>query len=577
MKTMIAIVALCVGQMAARAQLSFITNNYAITITGFTGFARNIVIPGATNGYLVTTIGANAFASKAFVNSVTIPDSVTVIGDHAFYNCVGLTNVTMGNSVAYIADWAFGNCHRLTNVIIPDSVNSIGQWTFFGCSGLGDVTIPDQVFSLGFQSFSFSGLTSVTIGAGVYSIGNLAFFGSVGLTNIIVIPGNISYASPGGVLFSHDLTRLIQYPAGRLGSYSIPIDVANIGDGAFGYCRGLTSVMIPDNVSSIGSSTFEGCSGLLAFIVDSLSSYYSSMDGVLFDRSGSLLIQYPGGRVGDYAIPYGVATIGGGAFAHCSGLTSASIPTSVTAINNLAFSECLNLTNIAVTQPNLNYSSSDGVLFNKNLTTLIQWPGGLAGSYAVPAGVTEIGDYAFFNCSHLTSVTLDDQLSSLGTYAFGSCSGLTSVTIGINVSSIGTYAFYACSKLHQAYFQGSAPSVNGGSGSADTTVFSGESGTAFFLPGTTGWSGTFGGWPTAAGSYQPQPQILGSDYGLGAQSNRFQFTISWATNTSVVVLASTNLLDWVPVITNTLVKGTNAFTDSTWTNYPQRFYRVRSN
>ena len=95
------------------------------------------------------------------------------------------------------------------------------------------------------------------------------------------------------------------------------------------------------------------------------------------------------------------------------------------------------------------------------------------------------------------------------------------------------------------------------------------------MPGTTGWGATFGGWPTAQW-YQPQPQILGFGPGFGVQSNQFKFTISWATNTSVVVLASTNLLDWTPVITNALIAGTNAFVDSTWTNYPLRFYRVRS-
>jgi hypothetical protein len=145
-----------------------------------------------------------------------------------------------------------------------------------------------------------------------------------------------------------------------------------------------------------------------------------------------------------------------------------------------------------------------------------------------------------------------------------------------SITNIGTQAFSQCTSLHQAYFQGNAPSVNGGSGSADNTVFSGESGTVYYLPGTTGWGTTFGGWPTAGGWYQPCPQILGPGYGLNAQSNGFQFVISWATNTSVVVEASTNLQNWTPIITNTLINGTNAFADSTWTNYPQRFYRIRS-
>src|SRR5262249_10613021 len=157
---------------------------------------------------------------------------------------------------------------------------------------------------------------------------------------------------------------------------------------------------------------------------------------------------------------------------------------------------------------------------------------------------------------------------SIGAYAFAFCSGLTSVTIPNSVTSIGAYAFQYCYGLHQAYFQGNAPTVDDGAGSADDTVFSGESGTVYYLPGATGWGASFGSCPTAQW-YQPQPQILASGPGFGVQSNRFQFTISWATNTSVVVLASTDLLNWTPVITNALVNGTNAFADSTWTNFPR--------
>jgi hypothetical protein len=118
--------------------------------------------------------------------------------------------------------------------------------------------------------------------------------------------------------------------------------------------------------------------------------------------------------------------------------------------------------------------------------------------------------------------------------------------------------------------------VDGQPGSADSTVFYGESsGTVYDLPGTTGWGATFGGWPTAEW-YQPKPTILGNGYGLGVHSNSFGFTISWATNISVVVQATTNLANpvWTPLATNPLVGGTNYFSDPKWTNYPRRFYRI---
>jgi hypothetical protein len=153
------------------------------------------------------------------------------------------------------------------------------------------------------------------------------------------------------------------------------------------------------------------------------------------------------------------------------------------------------------------------------------------------------------------------------------------VTIGNSVTNIGLYSFWYCTNLQQAYFRGNAPSVDGLAGSTDSTVFGGESGTAYFVPGTAGWSSMFGGWPTAWWyQYQPQPRILGSGYGLGVQSNGLQFTIFWATNAAVVVEACTNLANpnWQPLQTNTLTTGSAFFSDFQWTNYPIRYYRLRS-
>jgi hypothetical protein len=97
------------------------------------------------------------------------------------------------------------------------------------------------------------------------------------------------------------------------------------------------------------------------------------------------------------------------------------------------------------------------------------------------------------------------------------------------------------------------------------------------LPGTTGWGATFDNRPTALW-FLPNPQILNHSASFGVQPGGFGFTISWATNASVVVEAATNLANpvWIPVSTNTLTGGTNYFSDPQWTNYPGRFYRVRS-
>jgi hypothetical protein len=158
--------------------------------------------------------------------------------------------------------------------------------------------------------------------------------------------------------------------------------------------------------------------------------------------------------------------------------------------------------------------------------------------------------------------------------AFDEDLSLTSVTIPISVTSIGDGAFDGCSSLTNVYFQGNAPSLGG-------FVFGGfltphDPATVYYLPGTTGWGSTFAGIPTALWSL-PYPVILNSS--VGVRSNQFGFTVSWATNDSVVVEATTDLKNpnWSPVTTNTLSGGTFYFTDALWTNYPSRFYPLTMN
>jgi hypothetical protein len=256
---------------------------------------------------------------------------------------------------------------------------------------------------------------------------------------------------------------------------------------------------------------------------------------------------------------YPVTTIGTGAFHNQISLTGVTIPDSVTTIADYAFYGCSSLPLLLIPDSVTNIGASP-FWGCSNLT-----------SVTIPERVTSIGDYVFQLCPGLGNVIIGNSVTSIGESAFNSCFGLTNVTIGYSVTNIGLLAFSSCPSLHQAFFLGNAPTVNGRSGSTDITLFSGETGTVYYLPGTTGWGAAFGGWPTAMW-YQSHPRILS----FGVQRSAFQLTISWATNTAVVVEASTDLSNWTPVITNNLVNGTNTFRDSAWTNYPQRFYRARS-
>jgi hypothetical protein len=430
----------------------------------------------------------------------------------------------------------------------------------------GAVTIPDTtngypVTSIGDMAFyNATNVTSVTIGTNVTGIGVEAFYGCTSLTTVTIGNSvtNIEYYAFEGC---YDLTSL-----------TIGTNVTTIGQEAFSYCFSLTSVTLPASVTNFVVDQFYECDSLTAIIVDTNNPAYSSVAGVLFNKSQTTLIAYPPGKAGSgYTIPTNVTSIAGWAFVTCTRLTSITIPNGVTSIGNGAFNECISLTYVAIPASvtnfvgnpffnneslttitvdtnNPTFSSMAGVLFNKSQTFLIQYPEDKVGSsYMVPNGVTSIGDYAFGG-NNLTKVTIPDSVTHIGNYVFEYFSSLTGV-----------------------YFYGNAPSLGGGAFAGDNNV------TAYYLPGTAGWGTTFGGVPTALW-FLPNPLILDNGPGFGVKTNRFGFIISWATNIPVVVEACTNLTNhtWSPVATNTLTGGSSYFSDPQWTNYPDRFYHLRS-
>jgi hypothetical protein len=147
---------------------------------------------------------------------------------------------------------------------------------------------------------------------------------------------------------------------------------------------------------------------------------------------------------------------------------------------------------------------------------------------------------------------------------------MTNAVIGKSVATVGDMAFYICTSLAGAYFAGNAPSLGMQVFTGDTIV------KVYHLPGTIGWGTTFGNRPAALWLL-PYPVILTTAPSFGVQTNRFGFIISWATNVPVVVEASVNLASAKhPVSTNSLTDGWSYFSDQQWTNYPARFYRLRS-
>src|SRR5665213_2273810 len=455
----------------AQAQFIYTTNNGAITITGYTGSGGAVTIPATINGLPVTSIGDHAFYATG-VTVVTIPASVTNLGDEVFVGSTRLTVITVdtNNPVYSSVNGVLFDKSQTTLVeypdglvggyMIPNSVTSIGHYAFDSCGNLTNVTIPDRVTNIGDQAFNDCGnLTSVMIGNSVTSIGGWAFGGD------------------------------------NLTSVTIGNSVTSIGDAAFYGCLNLTNITIPDSVISIGDS----------------------------------------------------------AFYDCESLTSVAIKSSVMNIGVSAFNFCLSLRGITVDTNNPSYSSVDGVLFDKSQATLIQYPASKAGSiYTIPDSVTNIEDFAFAGRSSLTSVTIPNGVNSLGFYTFSTDGNLTSV-----------------------YFTGNAPVAN------DSTFVVGNfnpyyNATAYYLPGTTGWDDFSAN--TGIPAIPWQPLIQTGDASLSVRTNQFGFNIAWASGQTVVVEACTGLTNplWQSVQTNTLTSDSSNFNDPQSSNYPARFYRLRS-
>ena len=330
----------------------------------------------------------------------------------------------------------------------------------------GDITLPTKLGGYpvkGVARIAFlncENITGITISENITKIESLTFGGLRSLKSITVSSKNPAYMSKDGVLYKGEMRELIQYPiANKRSSFVIPDGVDIVADGAFMCSVNLTNITIPNSVTEIGVGAFSYCTGIT-----------------------------------DIAIPDSVMTFGArgfGMFCGCENLKSITIGKGIKNIVPGAFNDCNNLSDITVSPENNNFSSKDGVLFNKDKTELIKYPvGNQRTVYSIPNTVKTIGYSAFHESVNLTDITVPNSVTSIGDRAFAGCTGLTSVTLGNGVTSIEDEAFCDCSGLTSITIPGSVTSIGyyafeGCTGlksinvASDNDCFSGNNGVLF--------------------------------------------------------------------------------------------------
>ncbi len=460
-------------------------------------YLKNITLPSS-----VTNIKDRAFKGCTGLTSVTMSYGVTHIGSSAFSGCTGLTRIIIPQSVTNIEYYAFNGCTGLKELTMPVStqIDLTYSETFYGCKNIEKITLTKGTGTMQSYTTDNSGGNTTYYGAtpwyksrnaikeiviedGVKNVGSYAFKDCVGLKEI-TIPASISISSSGFEGCTNIEKITVTKGTGTMSSslswlankeclkeVIVEDGVTNINS-AFNGCTELVNVTVGNSVTNIKDSTFSGCTSLANIVVSSDNPNYSTDQyGVLFNKDKTKLVKFPSGKIdttyivpdsvtsiGNYAfsscenltsimLPNGVTTIGDYAFNGCVGLTNMTIGDFVTSIGNAAFNGCTNLASFTVSSDNPNYSTDQyGVLFNKGKTLLILYPVGKSEeSYIIPDSVTSIGDYAFYECVSLSSITIPSSIKAIGSYAFYGCPGVK--TIPGNLENLGKYAFRGCAYL----------------------------------------------------------------------------------------------------------------------------------
>jgi len=426
----------------------------------------------------VSTIGEGAFSTCTSLKEITLPDTVTSLGNGAFSGCEKLESVNIPSEVSIIRANTFNGCKSLANIEIPSTVTSIGEAAFAECDGLTAITIPEKVTVIGERAFeNCNNLTTVSLPDGVTMIGENAFSRS---PKVVLSYKGKTYTDEEikGLYGTHESSNLtiqdgvlVSCHESATGTVVIPEDVTEIGEDAFRFCSNVKEIHIPASVRSIRRGAFSDCEGLEKIVVDENSGYFTVVDGVLMTKDLTALRCYPASKSGTtYTVPDSVTVIGECAFScaknleeivlsknclsvadhafdGCTSLKTLKFGEKVRTITDYTFIGC-SLEQIIVDENNKNFTSEDGVLFDKEKTTLIKYPCDKEGTeYVIPDTVKTIRFLAFEYCGDLETIVIPDSVVRIEDFAFSYCDSLKYCDVPDSVTELGIYIFHECDNL----------------------------------------------------------------------------------------------------------------------------------
>ena len=490
--------------------LTSVTIPDSVTSIGKDAFEACNSLSSITLSNNITSIGDAAFYDCSNLKSITIPDSVTSIESAVFYNCTSLTSITIPNSVTSIGSYAFSDCSSLTSITIPDSVTSIGTRVFYNCTSLTSITIPDSVTSIGYNVFeSCSSLTSITIpksvtiiGSGVFDkCNNLTVYlesGSTLTSNALGVDeskivsywnednltwkldanGTLTISGTGAMKdYDYDSNPSPVYNNSDVKKIVIEDGVTSIGNFAFHSCSSLPSITIPDSVTSIGSYAFYNCKNLTTISLSCKSSLKKSDFGDKAD-----LVSYTNQHLLTKTAAKAATCSESGnkeywTCEHCGKyfLSDDTNPETAKAVEQsetiLPALKHKNAITRGAVEPNGTKPGYSGDRYCPDCNTVLEkgytywiednltWKLYEDGTLNI-SGTGAMKNYSYSNnkspaCSNLsvTSIVIEEGVTSIGDYAFENCDNLTSITIPENVEIIGKGAFYSCDNLKDVTLQ----------------------------------------------------------------------------------------------------------------------------